>query len=94
MICSDEMDSCNPLTMITPCCTMGSVVQAVLANEDLSNLVAAVTAAELVETLNGEGNVSHFESKMCIFRLFKYIFSFWMKIINFHSAFSTWHFKK
>merc|ERR1712156_1365115 len=49
------MESCNPLSMITPCCNMGTVVQAALASEDLTTLVAAVTAADLVETLNGEG---------------------------------------
>ena len=32
-----------------------AVVQAALASEDLTTLVAAVTAADLVETLNGEG---------------------------------------
>ena len=55
MVCSDKMESCNPLSMITPCCNMGTVVQAALASEDLTTLVAAVTAADLVETLNGEG---------------------------------------
>merc|ERR1711953_225313 len=55
MVCSDKMKSCNPLSMITPCCNMGTVVQAALASEDLTTLVAAVTAADLVETLNGEG---------------------------------------
>ena len=76
MVCSDKMESCNPLSMITPCCNMGTVVQAALASEDLSTLVVAVSAADLVETLNGEGNVFHFESKMCNFRLSKLIFSY------------------
>merc|ERR1711997_635897 len=42
MVCSDKMESCNPLSMITPCCNMGTVVQAALASEDLTTLVAAV----------------------------------------------------
>lgn len=63
-ICVDDMDSC--LNMIAPCCQMDTgaprlsgdlptIVEAAVATPDLSTLVAAVTAAGLVDTLNGEG---------------------------------------
>merc|ERR1711976_935671 len=40
---------------MSPCCRRGTVVLAAINNPDLSTLVEAVTAADLVETLSGEG---------------------------------------
>lgn len=66
-VCVDDMDSC--MNMIAPCCQMGiggarsdtlseddpTIVETAVATPDLSTLVTAVTAAGLVDTLNGEG---------------------------------------
>ena len=57
---SDDSDS-SPTTTETPNTTAapaedpGTIVDVAVGNEDFSTLVAAVTAADLVETLSGEG---------------------------------------
>lgn len=57
---SDDPDSSpttteTPTTVAPPAEDPGTIVDVAIGNEDFSTLVAAVTAADLVETLSGEG---------------------------------------
>ena len=57
---SDDSDSSpttteTPTTVAPPAEDPGTIVDVAVGNEDFSTLVAAVTAADLVETLSGEG---------------------------------------
>jgi len=57
---SDDSDSSpttteTPTTVAPPAEDPGTIVDVAIGNEDFSTLVAAVTAADLVETLSGEG---------------------------------------
>jgi uncharacterized surface protein with fasciclin (FAS1) repeats len=53
--CSDDEDSSTTTSTEAPAEEVGTIVDVAAGNEDFSTLVTAVTAADLAETLSGDG---------------------------------------
>ena len=51
----DETTEAPPTTTEEPSCDLGTIVDVAVGNGSFETLVAAVTAADLVETLSGDG---------------------------------------